>query len=86
LGCSVEGKLKGPKAGATWRDFGLLREFGNLGLQRTCVQKGKGMFNVEASNVEFPLAHVLDEDQVPPLDWMVDGPSLWEVGTWRWYE
>jgi hypothetical protein len=33
----------------------------------------------------FPLDHVLNEYHVPPLYWMVDGPTM-DVGTWGWYE
>jgi hypothetical protein len=51
---SVVDKPKGPNSGAMWRDFRLLREFEISGLQRMRVQKGKGAFSAEVSNVELP--------------------------------
>jgi hypothetical protein len=47
------GKLKSPKDEVMWRYFKVLQDFGNSGLQRTCVQKRKGTFNAKASNVEI---------------------------------
>jgi hypothetical protein len=42
--------------------------------------------DVHRRTLNFPLVCVLVEEQVPPFDWKDNGPSLWEVGTWRWYE
>jgi hypothetical protein len=47
------GKLKSPKAEATWRDSGILQEFWNLGLRRACMHKIKGTLNAKVSNVEL---------------------------------
>jgi hypothetical protein len=47
LGCSVTDKPKDLKAGATWRDFRLLREFDISGLRGMCTQKEKGAFRAE---------------------------------------
>jgi hypothetical protein len=71
------GKLKGPKAGATWRYY---EPFGSSRIQyyggHVC-KKEKGQSASKCRMPIFPLAHVLNEDHVLPLDWMVDDPSLW---------
>jgi len=50
LACSILDKLKGIKAGATWKKICVLRKFDILGLYRICMSKEKGH---PMSNVEF---------------------------------
>jgi hypothetical protein len=47
-------RMYSPKMGEAWSYVVVPQEFGNLGLRRTCSQKIKGTFNVEAPNVELP--------------------------------
>jgi hypothetical protein len=47
LGWSVIDNPKYLKIRAMWRYFKVLQEFKNAGLWSTCLQKGKGAFNVE---------------------------------------
>jgi hypothetical protein len=48
-----------------------LREFGER-----AHRKKKGCSALKHRTSNSPLACVLDEDRVPSLAWMVDGPSL----------
>jgi hypothetical protein len=41
------------------------------------VERKKGRSTPKHRTPNSPLAYVLNEDQVPPLDWMVDGLPPW---------
>jgi len=50
-----------------------------------CIkEKGVSMSKHRTSN--FPLAHLLNEDCVLPLDWMMDEPLPVDVGMWGQYK
>jgi hypothetical protein len=79
------GKSKGPKARATWRDFGLLRSSGIRDSGGQACRKEKRRLAPKRRTPNFPLTHVLNEDCVPR--WIERWMNLpVDVGTWGWYE
>jgi hypothetical protein len=80
LGCSI---VERPKRSEGRNHVASLRDFGSSGLREVSCIDSKETFNTEASNSEFPASLCVRRGLSQSSDWLMDGPSLREVGTKR---